>query len=492
MKVYSFLFKGLRGKLILTYTLVTVLALMALESILIFFGFAFSGLTNQDRVQYLEDVISTLSPEARTYMQPDETDFTRLQTWLDGLYASGYASLEPQDLFDSPAAKIVPGSSIYILSTDGRVLAHTENDPQTLTDQTYGEYANRVIQNGLADTNNLDRLYEVTPQGDYLLVVPVRQKAPEANLLGIMILKIESVPSKNLAEWVQIFSMVASAGLILLLVVVPFGMIFGFIMSNGLTNRLQNLAQVADRWAEGDFVALPYDATQDEIGVLSLRMRNMAESIQNLMQDRQGLAQMKERNRIAQELHDTVKQQNFATLMQVRAARNLLNADPVQAEKSLLEAESLIKSSQQELKLMISELRPAALDGKDLAQALQEYLAGWSANACIRYTFQGSGELNLPAEVEQILYRVAQEALSNVARHSRASAVIVRLKKAPGLVHLEVADNGVGFNSAAPSSVGFGLISMRERLAEGNGRLEITSSVENGTYVIAEIPFEGE
>ena len=140
------------------------------------------------------------------------------------------------------------------------------------------------------------------------------------------------------------------------------------------------------------------------------------------------LALLEERNRLARELHDTVKQQTFATLMQVRAARNLLDQDPAAAREHLEEAEELIKTSQQELGLMIAELRPAALEGQGLAGALQR-LPGHLVAA---YPHPGrvsrsQNERRLPLEVEQALFRVAQEALSNVARHSRASAATVRL-----------------------------------------------------------------
>jgi signal transduction histidine kinase len=94
-------------------------------------------------------------------------------------------------------------------------------------------------------------------------------------------------------------------------------------------------------------------------------------------------------------------------------------------------------------------------------------------------------ERSLPLEAEQALYRVAQEALANAARHSRASAVTVRLAYAPECVRLTVADNGVGFDPSAPAT-GFGLESMRQRLAAVNGRLAVESSPD-GTSVVGEI-----
>jgi NarL family two-component system sensor histidine kinase LiaS len=281
---------------------------------------------------------------------------------------------------------------------------------------------------------------------------------------------------------------VFGTGLLMLMAVAPFGALFGYIMSRGLTRRLTALTHAADSWSEGNFQALPVDRSRDEIGVLGMRLRNMAERIQNLLHTQQELAILEERNRLARDLHDTVKQQSFATFMQVRAARNLLASDPEAAEKHLAEVEGLIKTSQQELSLLITELRPAALGDQGLASALRAYLKTWYGHTRIPATVQVNGERWLPLALEQALYRVTQEALSNVARHSRASAVTLQLEFQPDLVRLEIADNGIGFDPQQAAGQGFGLESMSARLAELGGRLEVRSGREQGTQVTALVP----
>ncbi|MBA4385591.1 MAG: hypothetical protein C0410_12705, partial [Anaerolinea sp.] len=182
----------------------------------------------------------------------------------------------------------------------------------------------------------------------------------------------------------------------------------------------------------------------------------------------------------------------FATLMQVRAARNLLDSsDLFAAKKSLLEAETLIKASQQELGLMISELRPPALDGKGLIEALRSYVESWSSSACIPATYKVIGERSLPFDVERTLYRVAQEGLSNVARHSRASAVIVNLVTEDNQAILIIEDNGTGFDFAEKQESGFGLVSMHDRLKEVGGKLEIRTGLHTGTQLTASVPLPG-
>ena len=485
MRFFRFLFKGLRGRLTLTYTLVTVLALMTLEAILFIGAAAYTQIS--DTESYLEDVIITLVPEARSYLQPEQ-DLPGLQVWLTTLSRRGYASLEPQGLFDSPAAAIVYGSPIYIISPTGDILAKV---PQTGSKQ-FIPYSDKVFQQALAGHQSIQDLNIQDENGNYWMAVPIYQKDHNLPVLGVIALTIEPLPVRNLTDWVTLLALAFLAGLVMLVALAPFGAIFGFILSRGLTRRLTNLSSTAQAWGKGDFSVMPpVDRSDDEISALGYQMREMASKINNLMQDKQALAQMKERNRIAQELHDTVKQQSFATLMQVRAARNLLSSDAPAAEKSLLEAETLIKASQQELGLMISELRPPELEGKGLTEALKSFVEGWSTSACVPATYKVIGDRPLPFDVEHTLYRIAQEGLSNVARHSRASAVIVNLVYEENQVILIIEDNGIGFDFAEKGSSGFGLVSMQDRLKEVDGKLEIRTGVHSGTQLTASVPLLG-
>lgn len=484
--MFKFLFKGLRGRLTLTYTLVTVLALMALEVVLFFSFAAFTGLWGSDKNAYLSDVVSTLVPDARAYMQP-ELDQPGLQVWLDTVYRRGYASLEAQDIYDSPAARIVEGSTMYILDPNGRVIAQTPKaaDP----DEKYMPLSRQALNNALKGESLIGAISVVDTDENYWIAVPIFQKNHSKPVLGAIIVTVEPVPARELDQWLLLLFLLMLAGGVMLLALAPFGAIFGFFISSGLSKRLKGLSLAAEAWGKGNFnVMPPVDRSQDEISSLGLQMRTMAEKIQTLMQDQQALAQMKERNRLAQELHDTVKQQNFATLMQIRAARNMVEADPEAVRKSLQEAEKLLKDSQQELGLLIGELRPPALEGKGLPEALRDYAETWSVHACIPITCQIDWQLELPLEVERNLYRVAQEGLSNVARHSRASAALVRLERDKDWIRLEIHDNGIGFDPIANQDAGFGLISMRDRMAELNGKLEVFSGSESGTRLTALIP----
>jgi two-component system, NarL family, sensor histidine kinase LiaS len=490
-------FRGLRGKLTLTYTLVTVLALLALEILLLAAALLLSSLLNDDKRSYLSDVVITLGPKASKYMQPGQVDAPGLQAWLEQTRSAGYASLEPTGLFDSPAAAIVKGSSLYALSADGTVLAQAPAGSSSLVGRKYTPPnitgAGQALQRGMEGGTDSLRLSATTPEGNLWMAVPVRQAGSDTRVIGLVIVTVRPSPPMLLQVFPTLLISVLVTGILLLMAVIPFGTLFGYIMSRGLTRRLAALTRAADAWGEGDFSAMPSDRANDEIGYLALRMRNTAERVQNLLQTQQQLAMMEERSRMARELHDTVKQQAFATLMQVRAARNLLETQPEEAGKRLEEAERLIKTSQQDLGLILAELRPAALEGQGLAGALRGYLESWSQNARIPAELNVLNERALPLEAEQALYRVAQEALSNAARHSRASAVTVRLAYEPGQVILSVCDNGVGFDPlerADGKTRGYGLQNMQERLSALHGWLAIDSTPGKGTSISATVPAE--
>jgi NarL family two-component system sensor histidine kinase LiaS len=271
------------------------------------------------------------------------------------------------------------------------------------------------------------------------------------------------------------------------LVALPVGAMFGWLVSRGLRKRLVTLSAASQAWSRGDFSFSPRDQSGDEIGELNRNLNGMAEQLQTLLHTNDELARMEERNRLARDLHDTVKQQTYAARMQLTAAKNLLGSDLTAAAGHIDTALQLNRETQQELKLIIDELRPAALQGKGLAQALKEYAIRWQEHTGIRVETVISGERSLPLEVEQALYRVLQEALSNIARHAEADTVGLSLSTTPEKVTLIVADNGRGFDIAAVSSSSYGLTGMQTRLSEVGGTLNVESTLSAGTTVTAEV-----
>jgi NarL family two-component system sensor histidine kinase LiaS len=254
------------------------------------------------------------------------------------------------------------------------------------------------------------------------------------------------------------------------LIAVLTGTIFGLLTARGFTRRFRRLAEVVDNWSQGDFSSFVVDTSTDEIGQLARRLNRMAEQLQHLLRTREQLATLDERNRLARDLHDSVKQQVFAVALQLSTAKSLLGPGADAARSHLSEAEHLVHQAQQELTTLLRAL-----------------VAAWSQQTGITATFEmgddEDGAPALPLAVEQVLYRIAQEALANVARHSGATAVQVRLAREEGAVSFAIADNGGGFDLAAANGHGMGLRSMRERAAAVDSNLDIQSAPGAGTVV---------
>ena len=213
------------------------------------------------------------------------------------------------------------------------------------------------------------------------------------------------------------------------------------------------------------------------------RNQQLVDELQATQQRLRELAVVEERNRLARELHDSVKQQVFAVSMQLGAARALLNEEN-QAYGPVTEAERLARQAGAELTTLIRELRPAGLESKTLTEALQEYLTAWSRQNGIAADLRADRASSIPFANEETLFRVAQEALANVARHSQARHVSVELANKPDEILLMIEDDGVGFEMGRVAK-GVGLDSMRERLEAVGGHLSISSENSSGTRVVA-------
>ncbi len=268
------------------------------------------------------------------------------------------------------------------------------------------------------------------------------------------------------------------------------GSFFGYFVSRNLVTRLRALDGAASAWATGDFSAQISDDSTDEIGKLGRKLNFMASGLDQAMREQIDLAAIEERTHLARELHDSVKQQLFAASMQLSSARTLVQANPDGADHILRDVEQLVDQMQTELMSLIHMLRPSSLLDNGLATALERYVETWSQQMGISAEIQTTYPYPLPITSEQALYRVCQEALANVAKHAKASAVVITLTQQKQQTILQIKDNGRGFNTNR-RSIGYGLKGMQERLDKLNGMLEIESEPKWGTSVTA-LVFAGE
>jgi two-component system, NarL family, sensor histidine kinase LiaS len=267
------------------------------------------------------------------------------------------------------------------------------------------------------------------------------------------------------------------------------GAYFGFLSARWLDGRLARLRAATEAWQRGDFGVRVVDQAQDEIGRFGSELNAMAAELHALLQTRQALAALEERNRLARDLHDSVKQQLTAAALQIGAAAALLEGGrPEAAAARLLEAGDLTHQAQRELGTIIFELQPPPLSGQGLVEALRAYAANWSRQFGIAAHLDVTAARPLDPAVEGALFRVVQEALSNVARHSRAGAVQLALRYGRDELHLTIQDDGRGFDPAAAPAGGLGLHNMRQRIAELGGETRLDAAPGRGVVLSARLP----
>lgn len=203
-------------------------------------------------------------------------------------------------------------------------------------------------------------------------------------------------------------------------------------------------------------------------------------------------ASERERGHWARELHDETLQGLGA--LRVLLASALRRGSPEALGEAVREGVDELAAEIDKLRALITELRPAALDELGLADAIEALAERTSATGGLEIHSEVSMRSRedfpaerAPSQLESTVYRLVQEALTNVVKHARAERVDLRVAAVDGTVTVEVRDDGIGFDPAATDS-GFGLMGMRERLGMIGGRLEISSSPGGGTQIRAELP----
>ena len=203
-------------------------------------------------------------------------------------------------------------------------------------------------------------------------------------------------------------------------------------------------------------------------------------------------AALEERNRLAREIHDTLAQTLTGVIVQLEAMGRAMQ-EPSGASAHLHRVLELARGGLQEARRSVHGLRASALDGRTLDEALTDAVARLQESAELRARFARHGDTSrIPAAVAVELYRIVQEALTNIVRHARASHVLVNLEVAETAARLVIEDDGAGIEAAPDLPPGFGLLGMRERAERLGGRLLLESGPGSGTRVEAMIPFDAQ
>jgi len=233
------------------------------------------------------------------------------------------------------------------------------------------------------------------------------------------------------------------------------------------------------------------DIEPEELALLTAIGHQIGVAVENarLYEQAQQLAVIEERNRLARDLHDSVMQALYGvTLYAEAAARQLEVGQSTLACDHLRDIRDTTEEALREMRLLIFELRPSVLRRDGLALALRARLESVEERVGIKTRLDLACHERLPADTEEGLYRVALQALNNALKHANADRVDVRLALENGLVLLEVADDGIGFDlERAREGGGFGLRGMEERAMRLGGKFAIESRPGEGTRIRVEV-----
>ncbi|WP_432776206.1 sensor histidine kinase [Brevibacillus gelatini] len=279
-------------------------------------------------------------------------------------------------------------------------------------------------------------------------------------------------------------------------------LIISYIVGNLLKKRLSVLWEAAMKLGRGMLSYRVPDLGVDEVGELGWQLNRLAAqweeqvaSLQRLSNHNADLAEQvkqaavtEERQRLARELHDAVSQQLFAIAMTTAAMRRLVEKNPQRAAQQIELVEEMAAAAQAEMRALLLHLRPATLQNKTLKEAILELLDELERKNAMELTWEIEDVEGLPSGIEDHLFRILQESLSNTLRHAKANQIAVKLFTLQEQVRLRVTDDGVGFDPDGEKMTSYGLRSMQERVAEVGGSMEIYSAVGKGTQIEVRIP----
>jgi signal transduction histidine kinase len=285
------------------------------------------------------------------------------------------------------------------------------------------------------------------------------------------------------------------------LVMIAIGFAAAFFLTWILTRPIYDLVAATQAVTRGDFSQRLSRWANDEIGQLTVAFNAMADSLMQADQERAErdrmraqyvsnviVAQEEERKRIARKLHDSTGQSLTSLLVGLKTLKE--TPDLSEMDRRIEELRQVVGQTLQDVRAIAWQLRPSVLDDLGLASALQRYIDDYQQRYAIKVDFVTTNlGVRLPPELETSIYRIVQEALTNIARHAQASAASVIIDRRRSALRIIIEDNGIGFDlRAAQGGRSLGLQGIRERAALFNGSLTIESQPGQGTSLFVEIP----
>ncbi|MEK3887130.1 sensor histidine kinase [Bacillus sp. FSL K6-3431] len=290
------------------------------------------------------------------------------------------------------------------------------------------------------------------------------------------------------------------SGIFILFSSVLFGAVTGWIIGTTVHQKNEEIAAGLMEIEQGNYqldnLKTKYkdDFIWEKIVRISLRLKEQTHIQQKLASERvEWNSQLKEevltkeRNRLARELHDSVSQQLFAATMLLSAINQ--NPDPSSetAVKQRNLVEGIINEAQSEMRALLLHLRPIQLEGKSLKKGMEEVLSELTAKLPMEVVWNIQN-IKLDKGVEDHLFRIVQEAVSNTLRHAKATRLEVVLRQINQMVFLKIADNGKGFDVDSTKTSSYGLTNIKERASEIGGNIKLVSIIGKGSSIEVKVP----
>ncbi|MDR9855903.1 sensor histidine kinase [Paenibacillus sp. VCA1] len=292
------------------------------------------------------------------------------------------------------------------------------------------------------------------------------------------------------------------------LVLVPLGVgaIYGFYQSYRTKRRLELLRDTLLSWEKGNLSRDVPELGVDEVGRLgeqlgriSKKWEEQVTSLQRLSTNNAQLAEqarvsaiVEERQRLARELHDAVSQQLFAISMTATAVGRTLAKDFDKAQRQVALIEEMAAVAQSEMRALLLHLRPVYLEGKPLQQGLKELVKELKVKVPMDIVFEMDEGIQLMKGIENHLFRIIQEAMSNTLRHAKAEKMEIRIQQKQDSVWVMLRDDGQGFEMDEKKQASYGLSNMQERVNEIGGSIQFITAPGKGTRIEITIPIVNE
>ncbi|MBB3114704.1 NarL family two-component system sensor histidine kinase LiaS [Paenibacillus phyllosphaerae] len=297
-------------------------------------------------------------------------------------------------------------------------------------------------------------------------------------ILGLLVLVMQGT---GYIKLFQLQSKAAAIGLGVIAVALAVAAAYSYLQGIKLRAAIERLTELQRRGKNKQRVTLPDPVEAGETAIHSEEDDVWTEQVRFT-------AVIEERQRLARELHDAVSQQLFAISMTATAVSRTLEKDWERAKRQVQLIEEMAAVAQSEMRALLLHLRPVHLDGKNLAQALQGLVDELKQKVPMAIKLELDETIRCDTDTEDHLFRIAQEALSNTLRHSKADQMEIVLQRIDGYAHLILSDNGVGFDLESKKQTSYGLLTMEERVTVLGGSLSLNTAPGQGVRIDIRVP----